>query len=226
VKRILLILFILAPLCKLHGQDTALAKMTPGYFISTDFVYDVVSIPTINYERFFIKKHRLRSLQADLGYQVHYSNQFGIATSHGDKVTIGVYEGPAAKIGYSVYTHKRTRRWSNYYSPALGLKYLWYNNIQDNIGKKLSGAYRIQSEQCAAAIPQFSVGAKRANKHFCADFYVGLQLPVKFRDKTISSETNAQGVPNMNVPYNSNVMTITPAPLAGIRLGYLNKRRG
>jgi len=224
MKRLILILFILIPLSKSYAQDSALVRMAPGYFISTDLVYDIESIPVLGYEKLFIRNDRLESLQLDIGYQIHYNNQFGIATSHGDKIAIGVYQGPIAKFGYSLYSHRHRSKWGNYYSPSMGAKYLSYDTDTVKTGKRMSGAFRMQSEKCVDLIPQFSIGAKRTYEHFCVDFYVGLQFPLKFRDKTISLEQNAQGVENQNVPYTSNVTTLTPAPLVGIRLGYLNKK--
>ena len=47
-------------------------------YISTDFVYDVESIPTIGYEAFTANAGKIRSWRFDLSYQLHYSDQFGI----------------------------------------------------------------------------------------------------------------------------------------------------
>jgi hypothetical protein len=121
-----------------------------------------------------------------------------------------------------MYRSKPRKTWLNYYAYSVALKYLWYDSKRVNTGHRLSDvAYRIQSEQCMAAVPQFVIGSKRANKHFCADFYCGLQVHIKQRDKTIELEQNSNGTVNLHVPYTSDHLTIAPAPVAGIRLGYI-----
>jgi len=219
-------LFILTA-CKLSGQSKvtvdSVLQSVPHYFINTDLVYDVESIPTAGFEHFFIRKNKLKSWQIDLSYQVHYNDQFATpALSHGDRVSIGVYQGPVVKYGYTIFSRKHRKHWLNYMSPALGLKYLWYDNEQVNTGKRRTDpSFRIQSEKCYAAVPQFTVGAKHTNKWFCADFYAGLQLPVKLRDKTIYVDDNSLGIPNPNVPYTNNHASVAIAPILGIRLGYI-----
>jgi hypothetical protein len=226
MKKTLLILFIVLTACRASAQHKvfvdSVPKVVPHYFISTDIVYDAESIPVICFEKFFVTNNRLKSWQIDAGYQMHYSNQFGIALSHGDNISAGVYQGPAVKFGYNIYSHRHRKNWMNYCSPVLGVKYLWYNDEQVNTGKRSSDpSYRVQSEQCVAAVPGFQIGAKHTDRYFCADFYVGLQTPVKFRDKTIYQQYNSQLVPDPNVPYNANQVTFAIAPVFGIRLGLI-----
>ncbi len=203
-------------------QPQASVPLPPVHYISTDLVYDIESIPTVSYERFFVRKGKLRSWRVGVAYQVHYSNQFGIVTSHGDKISVGVYQGPVAQLGYSFYKRHNRKHWMNYLSPGLDIKYLWYDDIKVNTGKRLMDeSYRIQSEHCMAEVPQLIVGAKHTNKHFCADFYAGLQFPIKQRDKTIYTDVNNNGFANPNVPYTSDHMLFAVAPVLGIKLGYI-----
>jgi hypothetical protein len=227
MKRILLLSLAMFIACRLPAQHKVIVDSiplyVPHYYISTDVVYDVESIPMVGFEKFFVTNKRLKSWKVDIAYQVHYNNQFGIATSHGDRISVGVYQGPAARLGYNIYSHRHKHRWMHYGSPSLGLKYLSYDLIQVNTGKRLLAdlSSRIQSEKCIDAVPQFAIGAKRVYKDFCADFYVGLQFPIKDRMKTIYGQYNSQGVPFGSVPYNSTVTTFFPAPMFGIKLGYI-----
>jgi hypothetical protein len=224
----LVILFCLCRVSTATAQEKPVSdnQVTeiPASYISTDFVYDVESIPTVGYEKFTLNNGKLRGWRVDLSYQLHYSDQFGIVFSHGDRISVGVYQGPAVRIGRDIYTRIKRNR-MNYFTYGLGIKYLWYNTERVNTGKrKEDPAYRVQSEHCFAAIPQFAIGTKRNNKRFCADFYAGLQLPVKLRDKTVYMEQNSHGTVNLNVPYNMNVTTFAIAPLVGIKLGYLGSK--
>ncbi len=226
MKRILAVLFLLMITCRLSAQRKVIVDSipvnVPHYFINTDLVYDVESIPTVGYEHFYVKKNKIKSLKIDAGYQVHYSNQFGIVLSHGDKISVGVYQGPVAKFGYTIYSLRHRKNWMNYFSPSLGMKYLWYDLVQVNTGRRRTDpSYRIQSEKCYVAVPQLTIGAKHTNKWFCADFYLGIQLPVKQRDKTIYEQYNSQGIPDLNVPYTNNRLSFGIAPVFGIRLGYI-----
>jgi hypothetical protein len=226
MKRIFLVLFMLVIACRLPAQRKAMVdsipKNIPQYYIWTDLVYDIESIPTVGYEKFFVRNNRLKSWRIVASYQVHYSNQFGIVLSHGDKISVGVYQGPVAKFGYSLYGRRPGKYWKNYFSPDLGIKYLWYNDEQVNTGKHRTDlSYRIQSEQCIAIVPQFTIGAKHVFNNFCADFYCGLQFPIKIREKTIYEQYNSMGVPFGNVPYNTNQTTLAVAPVFGIKLGYI-----
>ena len=223
MKKTVLILFALFMACTLHAhdKDTTLRKQ-PAFFINTDLVYDIESIPTIGYERFFLKKDKLRSWKIDIGYQVHYSDSFGVVLSHGDRVSIGVYQGPVAKVGYNMYSSRQRKKWRNYLAPSFGFKYLWYDKEYVNTGRRITDrSFRIQSEQCTAVVPQLIVGAKHINKHFCAVFYAGLQLPVKFRDLTVYQEQDNHGHENMQVPYAKNIVNVAIAPVFGIKIGYI-----
>ena len=226
MKRILLLLIMVVTVCTVRAQKRviydSIPQNVPHHYISTDLVYDVESIPTIGYEKFFVRHNRMKSLQVDLAYQFHYSNQYGVALSHGDKISVGVYQGPFAKFGYNIYSHSHRKHWMNYCAPALVMKYLWYDMIGIKTGKNSNDlSYRIQSEKCVATVPEFTIGAKRTNKHFCADFYCGLQLPFKIRDKTVYQEYNNQLIPNPNVPYTYTQGTFSVAPVVGIKLGYI-----
>jgi hypothetical protein len=158
-----------------------------------------------------------------VSYQIHYNDQFSTPPlAHGDRVSVGVYQGPAAKFGYGIYSRKHRKNWKNYLCPALCFKYLWYDKELVNTGRlRTDPSHRIQSEQCYVIMPQVTVGAKHTNKWFCADFFAGLQLPVKQRDKTIYEEENNAGIPNPSVPYTSNHITVGIAPVFGIRLGWV-----
>ncbi|MCW3123600.1 MAG: hypothetical protein JWQ38_3092 [Flavipsychrobacter sp.] len=208
--------------CVVYAQDKAQQSKINSYFINTDLVYDIESIPTVGYEHFFMRKDKMNSWRVDVGYQIHYSDSFGVVQSHGDRISIGVYQGPVAKFGYSIYSNRQRRKWRNYFSPALGVKYLWYDKEYVHTGKRFrESSFRIQSEQCLVAIPQFTIGSKHTNKHFCADFYVGLQLPIKSRAITVYQEQDNLGHESLQVPYEKNTMTVTLAPVLGIKLGYI-----
>ena len=224
MKLLLPILSLLLLAGTLRAQDAAPPKaVVPDvYFINTNIVNDIESIPTVGFEKFFLRKDRLYSWLVDLDYQIHYSNQFGVARPHSDMISIGVYQGPGVRGGLNIYSHRHRKHWLNYCEPSLALKYLWYDSLQVNTGHStLDQGYRIQSEKCLAVVPQFVIGAKHVNKFFCADFFIGVQLPVKFRDKTIYYEQNNNGIENTNVPYKSNVVNVLPGAVLGIKLGYL-----
>lgn len=224
--RIRLIILSLLIAGSLHAQHRvvydSIPVNVPHYFVSTDIVYDVESIPTIAYEHFFVRNKRIKSLQLDLAYQVHYSNQYGVALSHGDKISVGVYQGPTAKFGYDIYSHRHRKHWMNYIAPALVMKYLWYDAIEIKTGRNSSDlSYKIQSEKCVATVPEFTIGAKRTNRRFCADFYCGIQLPLKFRNKDILAQYNSQLIPNSGVPYTTEQTTLSIAPVVGIKIGLI-----
>jgi len=217
MKILYLFIFTIAIVCKSFAQD-----FVPNHYIYSDGVLDVESIPNIGYEHFFKHKPRIKSWRVDLAYQVHYSNQFGIVASHGDKISAGVYQGPAAKFGYCHYKNKNRKNWHNYFSPSLDVKYLWYDSMQVNTGKRTTtDAFRIQSEKCYAAVPQFAIGAKHIKDWFCADFFIGLQFPVKDRLKTVYWDQSSAISVNTNVPYKSSPVTVQPGILAGITLGFI-----
>lgn len=220
-KTLLIFLLSICPVA-LFAQQTATAAI-PDYYVNTDLVYDVTSIPKVGVEKFFTSHNRLKSFQLDLAYQVHYSDQFGIVTSHGDRISVGVYQGPVLRTGYVLYKKTQKKKdWYKYYSPAISFKYLWYGTEQVNTGRrKQDPAFRMQSENCIAVVPQFIIGGKRTYKNFCADFYAGIQVHLKFRDKTITYEQNSQGFPRPDCPYNINVVNFAPAPVFGIKLGYM-----
>lgn len=225
-RLVILILLVMSHTGRAQNNATTPAAAIaprPDYYLSTDFVYDVESIPTIGYETFFTKKEKLRSWRFDLSYQIHYSDQFGIVFSHGDRISVGVYQGPALKAGRNIY-YKQKRNRLNYFTYGLAVKYLWYNNERVNTGRRIDPAYRIQSEHCIDGVPQIAIGTKRSNKSFCADFYAGLQFPVKRRYRTVYQEENSHGTVNLDVPYNLNATTFAPAPLVGIRLGYTGRK--
>ena len=222
MKTILTICFLAFSGQWLHAQDATPERKIHDYYLFTDVVYDIESIPNIGYEHFFLRHNKLKSWQASIAYQVHFNDQFGFVFSHGDRISIGVYQGPVARFGYCFYKTGRRRNWLKYYAPGLGLKYLWYDNERVNTGKRMTDkAYRVQSEHCLALVPQFVIGAKRANKHFCADFYFGLQMPIKFREKTVSLEQDSYGHTNPHVPYHIGHVGMFPAPIFGIKLGLL-----
>jgi len=207
-----------------HAQEGDLKRQQLAYFVYTDIVYDAESIPNIGYEHFFTHKGALQSWRVSAGYQVHYSDSFGIVTSHGDRVSIGVYQGPAAKFAWNLYSPKRRRNWDNYCSFGLGLKYLWYDKVPVLTGtKKNDQSYRIQSERCWDAVPQFAIGTKRIRGWFCADFYIGVQVPVKDRLKTVYYDQTVAAV-NPNVPYTSKQLMIEPGLLVGIKIGVIKTR--
>jgi len=226
MKKVFVVLVMLVITTSLSAKERveqdSIPKNIPHHFLCTDLVYDVESIPNIGYEHFFVRNNRLKSWQLSIGYQMHYSDSFGVLLSHGDKISIGVYQGPAVKYSYLLYSRKHKKHWQNYFAPALCVKYLWYDDEYVKTGKKrYDPSYRIQSEKCYAAVPQFFVGAKRRNKWFCADFFAGVQLPVKLRDKTITQEGNGYGMQNPYVPYTSNPVSMAIAPVFGIKLGYI-----
>ena len=193
----------------------------PYYFINTDIVYAAELIPTVGFEHFFMKRDHLRSWHIDAGYQFHYNDQFGFIISPGDVISIGVYQGPVVKLGYSYFTNWRNKKWINYSSPSLGIKYLWYNHAEVSTGDGfLDPGYRIQSEKCISLVPQVYFGQKRTWNHFCLDYYCGLQIPVKFRDKIISHEVDNSGVTNPNVPYTTYQVSASGDIVFGLKLGY------
>jgi len=217
MKYCFLIIFLLSSFCRSAAQDRVLDR-----YIYTDMVFDAESIPNIGYEHFFMPDARLKSWRIDVAYQAHYSNQFGIVTSHGDRISAGVYQGPAAKFGYTLYNLKRHKNWHNYFTFGLGLKYLWYDSIQVNTGRRTTtDAYRIQSEKCVDAVPQFALGSKHTRNNFCADFFIGLQFPVKDRFKTIYWDQENATTVNPYVPYKTSQFMIEPALLVGIDLGFV-----
>jgi hypothetical protein len=216
---------IIIAVCSIFYRASA-QESTPVNFIFTDIVYDAESIPNIGYEQFFLHKNKLRSWRVNLGYQIHYSDSFGVVSSHGDRISIGVYQGPAAKFAYTFYTPGHRNNWYKYYSCGLSLKYLWYNKEQVNTGKRRTDqSYRIQSENCMAAVPQFAIGAKRTRNRFCADFYIGLQFPIKNRDKTIYYDQGKNGILNLNVPYKTKQVIIEPGLLVGINIGLVKLKK-
>ena len=200
-----------------YAQD----KM-PLYSINADLVYAAECIPMVGVERFFVKNDQVRSWHIDLDYQFHYNDQFGILFNRGDDISLGVYQGPGTKIGYTYFTKWKNRKWKNYFSPTLGIKYLWYDKTVVNTDQEASilspQVIRLQSEQCVALIPQFYIGQKRYSRHICYDYYFGVQVPVKFRDKTIYSDEND---PSRSFPYKT--FQVTPAfdLVFGIKLGYI-----
>lgn len=222
MKKLLSILcFSLASICAL-AQDTSINNNKLSYYINTDLVYDVESIPMVGYEQFFMRNQKLHSWRIDAAYQLHYNDQFGMIYAHGDKVSVGVYEGPSVRFGYQVYYKKHRKHWLNYFSYGMGLKYLWYDKTKVNTAKRMPDeSYRIQSEKCPVFVPQIAIGAKRINKRFCSDFYVGLQFPIKRREKTIYEECDNRGHYNTNVPYSNTHFTFAIAPVVGIKIGYI-----
>ncbi len=205
--------------------NTYAQDFLPAHYIYSDVVLDVESIPNLGYEHFFKFRTQPKSLRLDFAYQVHYSNQFGIVASHGDRVSAGVYQGPAVKFGYSFYKNKNRKNWHNYIAPGLGFKYLWYDSMQVNTGRRTNlSSFRIQSEKCFVTVPQLVFGAKHVKKNFCADFFIGLQFPIKDRFKTIYwDQTSATSV-NPNVPYKSSPVTVQPGIMAGISLGFIKMK--
>ena len=220
-KKILCFLLFLLPNYLAKGQQA----MIPNYFISADLVYAAELIPMLGFERFFMKKEQIRSWHVDLDYQLHYSDKFGLLFNTGDQVSIGVYQGPGAKVGYTYYTKWRNRKWKNYLSPTLGIKYLWYDNVKVNTNHDVDilapATWRLQSERCVALVPQIYVGQKRDKKHFCFDYYAGLQLPVKFRNKTIYSD---QGDPTAQFPHTVHETTPMLDVVFGIKIGYIRMK--
>ena len=199
----------------------------PKYVINTDIIYDAEDIPMVGIERFYIKNNHLMSWHVDAEYQFHYNNQFGVIFNQGDVVSIGVYQGPGVKVGFSSYTKWHNRKWINYFSPALGIKYLWYDSLEVRTDEHswMNDAYRIQSEKALALIPQIYIGQKRAFGSFLFDYYFGLQLPFKFRNKRVYREADNFNVPNFNVPYTTNQVIATPDLVFGIKLGYVKRAK-
>ena len=197
----------------------------PAYYLSTDLVYDAESIPNIGYEQFFTQNSKIKSWRINLAYQVHYNDSFGIVASHGDRISCGVYQGPALKFAYTTYKKKHKKNWNNYIAYGLGMKYLWYDNITVKTGKRNNmQAYRIQSEKCIDAVPQIALGTKHSKGQFCADFYIGLQFPVKDRYKTIYYDQESATNINPNVPYKSSQFMVEPALLVGINIGIIKMK--
>ncbi len=215
--RLIVLVFFVVLAGRAVGQDAA-----PWRYYATDIVYDAEAIPNVSFEQFFMMKNKLKSWKIGAYYQMHNSNQFGMATSHGDRVSIGVYQGPGLRFSYLSYRPQHHKNRINYFNYGMGVKYLWYDSIQVNTGRHTTDqAYRIQSEKCLAVIPQIAYGSKHMRKQFCADFYIGLQFPVKFRDKTVYFDQSSYNVVNPNVPYHRNQVTVAPALLAGINLGLI-----
>lgn len=202
-------------------------NLVPVWYVANDVVYDVESIPNISYEHFFIKNEKLKSWRLKLGYQVHYNDSFGFVNSHhGDKVSIGVYQGPLAAFGYSLYSPRHRRKWNNYSSLGFCAKYLWYDSIPVIVNRSATElAYRMQSEKCIELLPQASIGAKRIKGEFCADFYMGIQGVFRCRYKTIYYDQANNYQVNPNVPYKTTQLTFAPNLLAGIKLGYIKMKR-
>ena len=194
----------------------------PDYFVSNDLVYDAELIPTVSFEKFYEKHNQHRRWHFDAGFQVSYSDKFGIIFNNGDVVSIGVYQGPVAKFGYNYYKKWNDRKWNLYISPTLGIKYIYYEPLKVWTDPNwLNSAYRIQSEKCISLVPQFYFGKKRIWSHFCFEYYFGAQLPVKFRDKIIYQEADNYGRQNLNVPYTSYQVIASPDLVFGIKLGYI-----
>ena len=163
------------------------------------------------------------SWHVDAEYQFHYNNQFGVIFNQGDVVSIGVYQGPGVKVGLSSFAKWHNRKWLNYVSYTLGVKYLWYDSllVRTDQNNWMNTAYRVQSEKALAVVPQVYIGQKRAFGHFIFDYYLGLQLSVKFRDKTVYREADNFNVPDLNVPYTINQVLAAPDLVFGIKLGYV-----
>jgi len=89
----------------------------------------------------------------------------------------------------------------------------------------MNTAYRIQSEKAVALIPQIYIGQKCAFGSFLFDYYFGLQLPIKFRNKTVYREADNFNVPNLNVPYTINQVISSPDLVFGIKLGYVKRAK-
>ena len=216
---------LLLGLLLLTAPVSVRAQVSPCYFINADVVYAAEYIPMLGFERFFTNRERWRSWHVDAMYQIHYNGHFGILFNRGDNVSIGVYQGPGVKLGYTYYTRWYNRKWKNYYSPTLGIKYLWYDKMDVNTGQNSSilsvAAWRSQSEKCVAAIPQFYIGQKRDSKYLCFDYYFGLQAPVKFRNKTIYSDDNNPGgkFPNLTHQVSGAVDLVV-----GVKVGYIRKK--
>ena len=195
------------------------------YAITTDIAYDAESIPMIGIERFYLRNSRLMSWHIDAEYQLHYNNEFGVIFNQGDDISIGVYQGPGIKAGISTFSKWHNRKWLNYCSYTLGIKYLWYDSLYVNTDQHswLNPAYRQQSEKAVALVPQIYWGQKRAFGSFLFDYYFGVQLSVKFREKTIYRETDNYNVSNPDVPYTARQVSAAPDLVLGIKLGYVRK---
>lgn len=206
------------------GNAAKAQTRIPYYFISADIAYTAEGIPMVGMERFFLLHDKLKSWHVDVDYQFHYHDQFGILFNKGDVVSIGVYQGPGVKVGYTSFTKWKKKKWKNYYSPSLGIKYLWYDRMDvdyDQSGSLFNSDFRSQSEKCVALIPQIYLGQKRFIGHFGIDYYFGVQIPIKFREKTIYYEDKN---PTAIVPYN--IYQVTPAfdLVLGLKFGYIKKR--
>ena len=196
------------------------------HYLSTDLVLDAESIPNLGYEHFFSWREKLRSWRFNVAYQVHYNDSFGIMTSRGDKVSIGVFQGPALRLGYSVYKQRNRKFWHNYFSVGLGMKYLFYDKVAVLTGKKKTEfAYKIQSENCLAVVPQVFIGSKHYKSKWCTDFFIGVQLHIKDRLKTIYYDQSSFSNVNANVPYSTEQLTVVPSLLVGINFGLVQMKQ-
>lgn len=214
-------------LCIFIGASSLSAQsLMPNYFINADIGYAFQKIPMLGVEHFVIKNDHVRSWHLDIAYQFHYKESFGIKNNKNDYVSVGVYRGPGIKLGYTFYTRWVDRKWKNYISPTLGIKYLQYDKLQVNIDPIYPNpAFRIQSEECLALVPQFYFGQKRFGKHLCLDYYVGAQLPVKFRNKRVYYEQNNLMVANPDVPYNRFEIAMLPDIVVGIKVGFISYKK-
>ncbi len=220
LKRIGIVIVLLAFALQVNAQ-----RRIPSYVISADVVYSAEFIPMLGGEFFSLQNNRLQSWHIEGGYQIKYNDQFNILFNQGDDISLGVYQGPVAKIGYSFYTKWRNRKWKNYYSPTLGLKYLWYDSMRVNTDQNwMNPAFRIQSEKCIALIPQFYWGQKRYSNHICFDYYFGFQLPVKFRDKEIYRGMDNYNVSITDKPFEQWQITAVPNIVFGIKIGFIQKK--
>ncbi len=215
-----IIIALLFGTLSIHAQS----KM-PNYFINADIGYAVQKMPMLGVEWFSIKNNHMRSWHVDLEYQYHYNDKFGIKKNKFDFVSVGVYQGPGVKVGYTFFTKWVDRKWKNYFSPTLGVKYLWYDKMQVNTDPVIPNpSFRLQSEKCLALVPQFYIGQKRYSKHICFDYYIGAQASVKFRDKKVYYEQNEFALANPKAPYNYFQIAMVPNFVFGVKLGYIKHK--
>lgn len=224
-------------------------EAVPKDYFSIDITRLTLAMPTIGYEYYFKAKPKskiVQSLQLGLGYQVHYSNEFGAAgknshfgftrknesSAYNDDISLGVYQGPVARVGYTFgkITQHKNKPTLMYISPGVSFKYQWYNHAKvyhenrSNSNSEYQYDYRIQSGKAEMIIPQVTAGIKKTLGHFCVDFYGGLQANIKIRQRTVeywqTSSTNV--VPG--TPFDENDVNTSPGLTLGIRVGYIRFR--
>ncbi|PZF74943.1 hypothetical protein [Taibaiella soli] len=217
--------------------------VVPKEYYAFDLTKATLGMPTISYERFLHTKGKtIHSLQISVGYQFHFNNsfgapgkhQFGITKKHGnendgysDDVSLGVYQGPVARIGYTFGKMTEYKHVLMYFSPGMGFKYQWYddakvyNHHNSTDSPEYPYDYRIQDGNAIMLIPQAIAGMKKMLGNFCVDIYAGLQANIKFRTRTVDywQTSNTNVMPG--TPFQEKDMNVSPGVTVGIKVGYV-----